>query len=161
VHRTNALLDFAYGRDFRYSEVMSFAGGPVGLLSATGLTAGLAGAAALMGVGPTRALLKKRLPAPGEGPSLQQRTAGLATIRILGRSAPDPSGASFTAQAELHFPGDPGYSETAKLLAESALCLCEDERPGRAGIVTPAACMGQKLVERLRARKQTWSVRLL
>ena len=39
VRRTNALLGYAYGKDFRYSEVMSFAPGPKGLLQATAVTA--------------------------------------------------------------------------------------------------------------------------
>ena len=32
--------------------------------------------------------------------------------------------------------GDPGYGETAKMLAESALCLAHDELPDTAGQVT-------------------------
>ena len=35
--------------------------------------------------------------------------------------------------------GDPGYGETAKMLAESALCLAHDELPETAGQVTTAA----------------------
>jgi short subunit dehydrogenase-like uncharacterized protein len=159
VHRTNALLGYPYGRDFRYREVMSFPSGPKGLLRAAGLTAGMGGLLGLVGLRPTRALLQKLLPAPGEGPSEAQRTAGYATIRILGTSAREDGGTGATAQAELHFPGDPGYSETAKLLAESALCLSEDELPPRAGLLTPAAAMGDKLIDRLRARAQSWSVR--
>lgn len=62
---------------------------------------------------------------------------------------------------------DPGYGTTAKMLAESALCLAQDfpgeGKPGideagratdtiRAGVMTPAAAMGQRLIERLEAR---------
>jgi short subunit dehydrogenase-like uncharacterized protein len=45
--------------------------------------------------------------------------------------------------------GDPGYDETAKMLAESALCLVHDELPQTAGQVTTAAAMGDALVDRL------------
>ena len=45
--------------------------------------------------------------------------------------------------------GDPGYTETAKMLAESALCLAFDDNPPTAGQVTTAVAMGDRLVERL------------
>jgi short subunit dehydrogenase-like uncharacterized protein len=45
--------------------------------------------------------------------------------------------------------GDPGYGETAKMLAESALCLTQDELPERAGQLTPAVAMGERLRLRL------------
>jgi short subunit dehydrogenase-like uncharacterized protein len=45
--------------------------------------------------------------------------------------------------------GDPGYGETAKMLAESALCLAHDDLPERAGQLTPAVAMGDALIDRL------------
>jgi saccharopine dehydrogenase (NAD+, L-glutamate forming) len=45
--------------------------------------------------------------------------------------------------------GDPGYGETAKMLAESALCLAYDELPARSGQLTPAVAMGDVLIGRL------------
>jgi saccharopine dehydrogenase (NAD+, L-glutamate forming) len=45
--------------------------------------------------------------------------------------------------------GDPGYTETAKMLAESALCLAFDDNPELAGQLTPAQAMGDRLTERL------------
>ncbi len=45
--------------------------------------------------------------------------------------------------------GDPGYTETAKMLAESALCLAYDENPKVAGQVTTAEAMGENLTARL------------
>jgi short subunit dehydrogenase-like uncharacterized protein len=45
--------------------------------------------------------------------------------------------------------GDPGYTETAKMLAESALCLAFDDNPPTAGQVTTATAMGERLTERL------------
>ena len=35
VRRSNALLGYAYGKDFRYSEAMSFGPGPKGLVTAS------------------------------------------------------------------------------------------------------------------------------
>jgi short subunit dehydrogenase-like uncharacterized protein len=45
--------------------------------------------------------------------------------------------------------GDPGYGETAKMLAESALCLAFDDNPRISGNVTTAVAMGGNLVDRL------------
>jgi short subunit dehydrogenase-like uncharacterized protein len=45
--------------------------------------------------------------------------------------------------------GDPGYGETSKMLAESALCLAFDALPERAGQLTPAVAMGESLIRRL------------
>ena len=47
--------------------------------------------------------------------------------------------------------GDPGYGDTSKMLAESALCLAHDDLPPSAGQVTTAQAMGEALIERLRA----------
>jgi short subunit dehydrogenase-like uncharacterized protein len=41
VRRSNALLGYSYGQDFRYAECASFGAGPKGLLSATGMMLGL------------------------------------------------------------------------------------------------------------------------
>ncbi len=46
--------------------------------------------------------------------------------------------------------GDPGYDETAKMLAESALCLALDDLPSTSGQVTTAVAMGDALIGRLR-----------
>ncbi len=54
--------------------------------------------------------------------------------------------------------GDPGYDETAKMLAESALCLLRDDVPSTAGQVTPAQAMGLALVDRLTAAGMTFTV---
>ena len=45
--------------------------------------------------------------------------------------------------------GDPGYGETAKMLAESALCLAFDDNPPTSGQVTTAQAMGDNLLDRL------------
>ena len=46
--------------------------------------------------------------------------------------------------------GDPGYAETSKMLAETALCLARDELAETAGQVTPAH-HGRCLIARLKA----------
>ena len=44
---------------------------------------------------------------------------------------------------------DPWYTEASKMLGEAALRLAHDELPATAGQVTPAAAMGQPLIDRL------------
>jgi len=45
--------------------------------------------------------------------------------------------------------GDPGYDETAKMLAEGALCLAHDDLPSTSGQVTTSVAMGEALTGRL------------
>ena len=54
--------------------------------------------------------------------------------------------------------GDPGYDETAKMLAESALCLAGDSLPDTSGQVTTAVAMGDALIARLRERGISFEV---
>ncbi|HER35154.1 MAG TPA: hypothetical protein ENO19_06760 [Halothiobacillaceae bacterium] len=44
---------------------------------------------------------------------------------------------------------DPGYGSTAKMLAESALRLAENDLSSTGGFSTPAAAMGPALLRRL------------
>ena len=98
--------------------------------------------------GPTRALLDRVLPAPGEGPSEQTRREGRFRMEIRTRTS---TGARYRAM--IAAAGDPGYAATSVMLGQSALCLAvdRDRLPGRAGVLTPAAGLGLPLVERLRA----------
>ena len=77
VRRSNALMGWACGRDFRYSEALMTGRGAAGWARAAGLTAGLGGFVTLASVPPTRALLERlALPKPGEGPSKEERERG-------------------------------------------------------------------------------------
>jgi short subunit dehydrogenase-like uncharacterized protein len=44
---------------------------------------------------------------------------------------------------------DPGYGSTSKMLAEAAICLLKNPELASGGIWTPAAAMGDTLIERL------------
>ncbi len=155
VRRSNALQDWAYGRGLRYGEVMGCGRGPVGALTAAGLTAGLAGTLAAMAFPPSRALLDRVLPAPGTGPDEQARAQGWFRMAV---DAGTEDGRRY--RARVAGSGDPGYAATAVMLGESALALAldGDRLPDRAGSLTPATAMGQVLVERLRAAGHTYEV---
>jgi short subunit dehydrogenase-like uncharacterized protein len=156
VRRSNALQDWAYGRKFRYREVMGGGSGPLGLVRAGAVTGGLAAAMGAMALPPTRAVLDRVLPKPGEGPSEKTRTRGHFRIEIHSQST---SGARYVATVAAK--GDPGYAATAVMLGESALALAldGDRLPPRAGVLTPATGIGHPLVDRLRAQGFTFEVR--
>jgi short subunit dehydrogenase-like uncharacterized protein len=151
VRRTNALLDYAYGRDFRYAEAMSFPRGPKGFFGAASVSLGTLGFFAALSVPPVRRLVMKKLPAPGEGPSKETRDSGFFVTRLVGTAeavgAPPPPKVFVTVRGT----GDPGYAATARMLGESAVCLARDGTAiaSGGGVLTPAACMGARLVERL------------
>jgi len=136
VKRSAAALD-AYGPDFCYSHYVAVRRLPSVVAGVTGVGA-LAAAAQ---VGPLRRTLMKRVP-QGEGPSAERRARSRFSVRFVAEAA------GTTVQTEVSG-GDPGYDETAKMLAESALCLAFDDNPPSAGQVTTAVAMGDRLLERL------------
>jgi len=136
VLRSARALD-RYGPDFTYSHYMAVKRLPV----AAGIVGGVAGLFALAQIPPARALLLK-IRQPGQGPSAEQREKGWFTVRFVGE------GGGRRVITEVAG-GDPGYGETAKMLAQSALCLAFDELPPSAGQVTTAVAMGDALVTRL------------
>jgi short subunit dehydrogenase-like uncharacterized protein len=148
VRRSNALLDYAYGRDFRYDEAVLCGGGLGGFLKA--MATGLGGAAGMgaMAIGPIRRFAAGRLPQPGEGPSLEQREAGYFDIALLGHHPTDPSK---NLAGSIRGDRDPGYGSTSKMLGESAVCLALDELGPGGGCLTPASAMGSALLARLPA----------
>ncbi|MCU4185968.1 saccharopine dehydrogenase NADP-binding domain-containing protein [Acidiferrimicrobium sp. IK] len=148
VRRSNALAGWAYGRGLKYREVMAFGAAPLGALAAGAVTGGLAGAVAGMRFAPTRALLDRVLPKPGEGPSQKVMDSGRFRSDIV---AVTEGGGRYRGVVAAD--GDPGYKATAVMLGESALALAldGDRLPERAGVLTPATGIGMPLVERLRA----------
>ncbi len=148
VRRSNALLGYSGGADFRYSECQAFSKGPRGLLGATMLTAGFGAFFTLAAFAPTRALVAKMLPSPGEGPSKEERDAGFFVIKLVG--VPKANHGTPKLIATVRGKSDPGYGETAKMLTESAVCLAKDNLDVAGGVLTPASSMGMKLVERLK-----------
>jgi short subunit dehydrogenase-like uncharacterized protein len=156
VRRSNALKDYAYGRKLRYRELMLAGDGPAGAAKAAAITGGLGAVFAGMALPPTRMVLDRVLPAPGEGPSEQAREKGFYTIRIFTKTG---EGACLVCDVEAQ--GDPGYKATAVMLGESALSLARDDDslPDAAGVLTPATAMGGALADRLRAAGHTYEAR--
>ncbi|MGV9712230.1 saccharopine dehydrogenase family protein [Gordonia sp. NPDC003424] len=153
VRRTNALLDDVYGKDFHYGEVMAVGDTP-GL---SAVIAGLVGIGtgiglAAMSFGPTRKMLDRLLPKPGEGPDEKTREKGFFVTQIYTTTT---TGRRY--RSEMRMQGDPGYKATATMLGECALSLAleRDKLPQLTGVLTPAAAMGDVLVDRLRSAGAT------
>ena len=130
VHRSNALMDHAYGKDFVYDEMMLT--GP-----------GEQGKAAAEAVASTN-MMGGDGPAPGEGPSKEERENGFYDVLFYGAGADGG-----VVKTGVTGDKDPGYGSTSKMLAESALCLVKDDTGTLGGIWTPAPAMGGYLVKRL------------
>ena len=137
VQRSARALE-RYGPDFRYRHYAAVETLPFALGGAAGAGAVIAAAQ----VPPVRRWLSDRLK-PGDGPSEEKRAESWFSVRFVGEGG---GRRVFTEVSG----GDPGYGDTAKMLAESALCLAFDELPSTSGQVTTAVAMGDSLIERLR-----------
>ena len=146
VRRSNSLQNWAYGRTFRYRELMGFGRSPVGPVLAAATAGGIVAVGAGLALRPTRALLDRVLPKPGEGPSVASQEKGHFTVEVV---AETESGARYRTTVSAK--GDPGYAATAVMLGESALCLALDPLTSGGGVLTPATAMGVSLADRLRA----------
>ncbi len=135
-----------YGPDFSYSHYLVTGNLPM----TVGLVTGAGVATALAQLPLTRKLLLG-LKDPGDGPTPEQREKAWFRVRLLGE------GGGERVVTEVRG-GDPGYGETSKMLAESALCLAHDDLPPRAGLLTPAVAMGEALIARLRTAGITFEV---
>jgi len=138
VARSGAALA-AYGPDFSYSH---YAGTKTLRYAAGGAVAAVATFGAAQ-VPPLRRVLLGRVP-QGEGPDERRRSRSWFTVDFVAE------GDGRTVHTRVSG-GDPGYDETAKMLAESALCLALDDNPATAGQVTTVQAMGANLLARLQA----------
>ncbi len=135
VKRSAAALE-RFGPDFSYAHYAAASRLPtvVGALAGVALLAGAAQ------VGPLRRRIcpacRRGRPEPGEAGAVVLHDA----LRRRGRRAD---------RAHQVSGGDPGYTETAKMLGECAMCLAFDDNPPTAGQVTTAMAMGERLTERL------------
>jgi len=145
VRRSNALLGNRYGKDFHYNEcergsfLKTFFICFAAIVLITMLSIRFC----------RNCVMKRLLPSPGQGPSAKKRATFWFHYLLIAKVADDSGTAS---KVQLHIKGgDPGYTETAKMVAEAALCLATQrkELEAKGGVLTPASAMGQLLVSRL------------
>jgi short subunit dehydrogenase-like uncharacterized protein len=133
VHRSNMLMGFPYGKEFVYDEMVVTGPGEQGEAEARRLFA--ASKAERTGAGG---------PKPGEGPSKEERESGHYDLLFVGL-APDGRQVRISVKGDR----DPGYGSTSKMISECAVCLLRDTPGVPAGIWTPGAAMGDRLIKRL------------
>lgn len=157
VRRSNALLGWVYGKNFRYREVMGVGNSATAPFVAAGVAGGivttLAAGALLSRLSAGRKVLDRILPKPGTGPSERARSNGWFSMQTF---AATTSGAKY--RGTFAGQGDPGYQATSLMLGEAGLCLAFDELPELSGILTPASAMGDPLTDRLRTAGLTIEV---
>ena len=146
VRRSAAALE-RYGPDFSYGHNVV----AKHLASVAAVAGGVSVAALLAQLPPTRRLLLKAVRSPGEGPSEAVRARSWFKVTFVGEGGGERVVTEVAG-------GDPSYDETAKMLAESALCLAFDDLPETSGQVTTAQAMGDALLERLRHAGLTFRV---
>jgi short subunit dehydrogenase-like uncharacterized protein len=137
VRRSAVALD-RYGPDFTYGHHMV----AKHLATVGGLAGGVGAVFALAQLPPTRKLLLK-MKTQGEGPSEAERERSWFKVRFVGE------GGGRRVVTEVSG-GDPGYTETSRMLAESGLCLAFDDLRQASGQLSPVAAMGDNLLERVK-----------
>ena len=148
VRRSNALLDWAYGRQLRYSESMSLGSSPLAPV-ASAVVGGVG--AATFGLGSRyfrllpRKLVERIVPKPGTGPS-----DGRPRTRLL----PDRDVHHYNHRRALR--GAHGAARRPGLQGDvgavGGVRPCSgadrDKLPDLHGVLTPAAAMGDALLDR-------------
>ncbi|OKH18716.1 saccharopine dehydrogenase family protein [[Limnothrix rosea] IAM M-220] len=141
VLRSNALQDWDYSKKFQYDEAMLVGTGISGWLTSYGLKFALDIFGVAAAIAPE--LLKKFIPAPGEGPSETEQENGFYDLRFWGETT-----SGKTIMTKVTGDRDPGYGSTAKILAQAGLCLAKDI-DANGGFWTPASIFGETLICRL------------
>ena len=132
IHRSNMLMGFPYGRDFVYDEMVLTGPGEQGQANAKLVMAA------------NNKMSGHEAPKPGEGPSKEERETGSYDLLFVAL-APDGRQVHIAVKGDR----DPGYGATSKMIAECAICLLRDTPELSAGIWTPGAAMGDRLIKRL------------
>lgn len=126
VHRSNFLLNYRYGKNFAYDEMIKIDESDRGR-SEEDLVADVLDFS-----------LK-----PGDGPSREQREAGCYDILFTGI-------ADSGDKVRVSISGDmDGYGSSAKMVSEVAVSLLDKHRGAVGGCLTTASALGSSLIDRL------------
>lgn len=148
VHRSNALQNARYGQEFTYDEAIMTGKGNKGRLTAYGIVAALGAFLTASAIKPTRWVVEKLVPKPGEGPSPEDQQKGFFDIRFIGRTRDGKA-----MITKVTGDRDPGYGSTGKMLGEAGMCLAFDVTADLAGgFWTPASALDGQLLERLTSK---------
>ena len=160
VRRSAALLGSGagYAPDFQYQEFLRAGSGPVAGAAAAAISSGMAISQRALKLRTVRRLAAALAPKAGSGPSEARMNGGSFRCELVAVSS-----AGDVLRGRVADQGDPGNRATTKMVCEAALCLALDADllPGGlacGGVLTPAAGLGNALLERLRAAGMTWVV---
>jgi len=115
------------------------------LVVAVATSAAMAFGGMLLLFPPTRWLLKRLvLPKPGQGPSEEMQKSGFFKMKFWGRGRNAATDREEICTGSLEaMRGDPGYAQTSRFVAESAVACLSDEKGGfsgaiKSGVLTPS-----------------------
>jgi len=134
VLKSSRLLPEQYGEDFAYEHYLRVRN----RRTAAKLGAGVAGLAALSRVPMAKRWLQGRIPS-GTGPDEEIRARSFFALTLVGRGG----GSRVVTRVS---GGDPGYTETSRMLATCAHLLASSaDLPPHLGVLTPASAFGETL----------------
>lgn len=142
VRRSNALMDFPWGRDFNYDESQLCTSRAQALAISLGMGAAMLTASNTLG----RNAMARWLPKPGEGPDRDARENGFFELFF---HAEHPRNSKKSLRARVSGDRDPGYGSTSRMLGEAAVCLAKDPATVGGGLWTPASALAPALIPRL------------
>lgn len=139
VERSSRLRKDIYGNNFSYAQYYAVKQPLVAIGAFVGVSA-------LM-LATQIPILKQQLlnfKQSGEGPSEIEREKSFFKLVFIGKSDNNTVRTCVSG-------GDPGYTETAKMLSEAALTIIEnsDEFKNKGGVMTPAGALGEVYLKRL------------
>lgn len=142
VMRTSGYQKDVFGDSFEYAQFISVNTLPQAI--------GLVGTVGTLVVGaqiPPVKNLMLQYRKSGEGPSLGERAKSYFKVTFIGESETKKVLTKVSG-------GDPGYSETSKMLSETALTLLENigKLPIAGGVLTPCGALGNLLIEKLQSK---------
>ena len=143
VRRSNALLNYKYGKSFLYSEALLVGNGILGKIKGY-----LSLIPILMVIQKKGSIIKKIVdffvPKAGQGPSKKERENGFFSLKFYFGNNRRKYLAKVTGDM------DPGYGSTSKMLAESAICLALDDPLNKNyGVITPSVAFEESILQRL------------
>ncbi|KAH8827838.1 Saccharopine dehydrogenase-domain-containing protein [Flagelloscypha sp. PMI_526] len=145
---------YSYGPELIYDEFLQLSG-PISSFTFSLIFLSFVGSVILL---PPFRWLAKRFIGDGIGPkddaTLEQGITNFTNITtsVTTPDHPEPTIVKTTCKGK----GDPGYSLTAVMISESALCLLPESFPKlmplaqRGGLLTPMSALGNTLIERLK-----------
>ncbi|MCB9032953.1 MAG: saccharopine dehydrogenase NADP-binding domain-containing protein [Chitinophagales bacterium] len=142
VAQTAKLRPTIFGKNFHYNQYLA--------LKSLGQAIGITSVVSAMVIGAqlkfTRDLLLNYRKS-GEGPSEQERNKYYFKVIFIGESETKKVMTKVSG-------GDPGYTETSKMLSETAMLIInqKDQLTLEGGVVTPSGLLGQLLIEKLNSK---------